>query len=481
MKKSLHDGKARGLKGFGRRAAVLLLCLLLAVSGLSGALSAAAKEAWEFPDVSEAAWYYPSLSRILEERPGTIDGMGDGSFQPSGTTTRAQFVKMLCSFSGDSAKEDFLPEYGNGSGFSDVSGWSAPYVDWASRSGIVSGISPERFAPGNSITRQEIASILCRYHQMRSGYRASYLSDALSGFSDAASVSSWASVSMKWAVSNGIVNGYSGGRLGPRGNATRAEVVAMLCNYLDLMQVYEAQGADYDRREGAWIVGEEPEVPEPPEEKPWFEPRWTEKNGATVIDAPFIDQRVKYPTGCESVSAVMALQYFGVDISVERFIDNYLPRGNAPHYNASGQYVCCDPELAFPGNPYSTSGWGCYAPVITGCLNRIVDSGKLDVRELHGESLDSLCGQYVDKGIPVILWATVGMQPPVTDSVCLIEGTNRRFVWLYPMHCLLLVGRDSTSYYFNDPMSGKCARYSKSAVERAYSGISKQAIVLLPK
>ena len=40
-----------------------------------------------------------------------------------------------------------------------------------------------------------------------------------------------------------------------------------------------------------------------------------------VLDAPFIDQREKYPTGCESVSAVMALQYAGVDITVEEFID----------------------------------------------------------------------------------------------------------------------------------------------------------------
>ena len=28
-----------------------------------------------------------------------------------------------------------------------------------------------------------------------------------------------------------------------------------------------------------------------------------------------------YPTGCESVSAVMALQYAGVDITVDTFID----------------------------------------------------------------------------------------------------------------------------------------------------------------
>lgn len=51
---------------------------------------------------------------------------------------------------------------------------------------------------------------------------------------------------------------------------------------------------------------------------------------STLLDAPFIDQRDKYPTGCESVTAVMALQYAGVEVSVEEFIDGYLPQGNTP-------------------------------------------------------------------------------------------------------------------------------------------------------
>ena len=57
---------------------------------------------------------------------------------------------------------------------------------------------------------------------------------------------------------------------------------------------------------------------------------------STLLDAPFIDQRDKYPTGCESVTAVMALQYAGVDVTVEEFIDQYLPQGEAPHQDATG-------------------------------------------------------------------------------------------------------------------------------------------------
>lgn len=93
---------------------------------------------------------------------------------------------------------------------------------------------------------------------------------------------------------------------------------------------------------------------------------------STLLDAPFIDQRDKYPTGCESVTAVMALQYAGVEVSVEEFIDGYLPQGNAPYTDESGTLVGANPWEEFLGSPYSESGWGCYAPVIAGALEQLL-------------------------------------------------------------------------------------------------------------
>ena len=43
-----------------------------------------------------------------------------------------------------------------------------------------------------------------------------------------------------------------------------------------------------------------------------------------IIQVPYIDQSVKYPTGCESVSTVMLLQYLGYKVTVDEFIENYL-------------------------------------------------------------------------------------------------------------------------------------------------------------
>lgn len=200
------------------------------------------------------------------------------------------------------------------------------------------------------------------------------------------------------------------------------------------------------------------------------------------INAPFIDQRDKYPTGCESVTAVMALQYAGIDISVEDFIDYYLPQGNAPHYDQWGDYVGADPRQAFLGSPYSEEGWGCYAPVIAGAVEQVLQDRQvtdLQVKELEGTTLSTLCREYVEKGTPVMLWATIDMEPPTLSTEYMLEDTGEMFTWIYPLHCLLLVGEDGDSYYFNDPLAGKNVSYDKDQVETAYQGVGMQAVVLV--
>ena len=42
------------------------------------------------------------------------------------------------------------------------------------------------------------------------------------------------------------------------------------------------------------------------------------------IEVPYLDQSHYYPTGCESVSTVMLLQYLGYRVSVDEFIRDYL-------------------------------------------------------------------------------------------------------------------------------------------------------------
>lgn len=82
----------------------------------------------------------------------------------------------------------------------------------------------------------------------------------------------------------------------------------------------------------------------------------------TLISVPYIDQSVKYPTGCESVSTVMLLQFLGVSITVDEFIENDLKKEAFETRN--GELFGPDPRECFVGSPYDDESFGCYAPVI---------------------------------------------------------------------------------------------------------------------
>ena len=201
---------------------------------------------------------------------------------------------------------------------------------------------------------------------------------------------------------------------------------------------------------------------------------------AVILDVPYINQRERYPTGCESVSTVMALQYVGVDITVDEFVDNYLAMGTLPATGINGEKIGCDPWEAFPGSPYSQYGYGCYAPVIVSAVNKFIDSNTFEVQELYGKPIEELCKDYIDKEIPVVFWATIDMKPAQITNSWTDEATGKRINWVAPMHCLLLVGYDDNFYYFNDPWQRKACAYRKSVVKAAYEGMFEQAIVIKP-
>ena len=189
-----------------------------------------------------------------------------------------------------------------------------------------------------------------------------------------------------------------------------------------------------------------------------------------IIQAPFISQLGRYPTGCESVSSVMALNYAGYSTSVDDFIDKYLDKKPWPF----------DPNETFGGNPRLTSGWGCYTPVIQKAMNRILSGKKDYALDVSGMSIPELCSEYIDNDIPVIFWGTIDMAPPYQGKTWTYNGKS--ITWIAPLHCLLLVGYDDNNYIFNDPLKTNAPTYySKESVELAYNGISKQAMVIKEK
>ena len=198
-------------------------------------------------------------------------------------------------------------------------------------------------------------------------------------------------------------------------------------------------------------------------------------NGKVLINVPTIHQFPEYPTGCEVVTAVMALKYVGEKIGVENFIDNCLER-SSKFYWQDGKHYGPSPYEYFLGDPRSENSYGCMAPVIKKALTRHFGSSDRVV-DTTGADLSALCRTYIDEGIPAIVWASIGMVK-ITDgpSWTLPDGT--KYTWPSNEHCLLLVGYDANKYYFNDPYTGKTVGYAKSVSEKRYEQLGKQSLAI---
>lgn len=193
-----------------------------------------------------------------------------------------------------------------------------------------------------------------------------------------------------------------------------------------------------------------------------------------IIQVPYIDQSMKYPTGCESVSTVMLLQYLGYDISVDEFIADYLEMKDFEE--REGQLFGADPNLYFCGSPYDKDSFGCYAPVICKALEKAVGD-KYDIINETDTPTEELIKKYIDADIPVIFWACINMREPIVGPEWRLLDSGEIFTWISNEHCMLLVGYDEKGYYFNDPHENRgLIHYDKELVENRHRAQYSMAV-----
>ena len=192
------------------------------------------------------------------------------------------------------------------------------------------------------------------------------------------------------------------------------------------------------------------------------------------IQVPYIDQSVKYPTGCESVSAVMLLQYLGYEISVDEFISKYLECRDMEM--REGVLYGPDPNECFCGSPYDEDSYGIYA----GGLKKALDKAAGDrycFEDESGTPIEELLRKYIDQDMPVIFWACINMRKEIPGPEWKLLDTGERFLWTSNEHCMLLVGYDEENYYFNDPYDNNgVIGYSKQLVEKRHSAQHSMAL-----
>ncbi|MBD5155419.1 MAG: hypothetical protein HDT15_10255 [Oscillibacter sp.] len=204
-----------------------LTALLLAMVMVLGLTGTAFAEETEYTDVPD--WAKEYVDAVTEA--DLIDGKTATTFAPGENMTRADLVEALYRLAGKPAVSGENP-------FTDVDD-NAAYknaVIWASQQGIVGGkdTAGTVFDPTGDVKRQEIAKILNIFaaKQMKKDSLTNRI-DELSGYPDAADVASWAKEYMNWAVASEFITGTTGNKLDPKGTATRAQVAAIICRYID--------------------------------------------------------------------------------------------------------------------------------------------------------------------------------------------------------------------------------------------------------
>ena len=179
-----------------------------------------------FTDVTKN-WAYPGIQYCVTH--GIMGGMGDGTFAPTGTTTRAQIVQILYNLEGTPAVSGTTP-------FTDLTAnWYKPAILWAYQNNVVAGKSPTTFDPEGPVTREQIAVILTQYMFHVLKMERTWTPADLSTFPDGANVSGWAKEAMQDAVALGLINGTKASDglvyLDPQGSATRQQVATILMNF----------------------------------------------------------------------------------------------------------------------------------------------------------------------------------------------------------------------------------------------------------
>ena len=171
-------------------------------------------------------WAYQYIVYVKEN--GLMNGMSPDLFGPNYPMTRAMFVAVLNRLTGENTTGYTNP-------YSDVSdgAWYESVVAWAAAKQIVSGIGDSRFAPEDSVTREQAAVMMARLMQYLHLDTAAVT--ALT-FSDSASISPWAQDDVALMAAKGILTGKDNNLLDPQAKTTRAEAAAILTRFSRLMQ-----------------------------------------------------------------------------------------------------------------------------------------------------------------------------------------------------------------------------------------------------
>ncbi len=179
-------------------------------------------------DMPVSAWYNEAVNHVVKN--GWMKNCENGYFHPEEKATRGELVQAIWMMEGKTVTDAAIT-------FSDVAVDSeyAEAIRWAAAEGIASGYTEELFGPEDSMTRQQMASILYNYAQYKGkGFTGAWM--FLLNYEDRNQISEYAYEPLCWMTMKGVMNGVGNGRLDPKGTVTRAQLASVLQNYNAVMK-----------------------------------------------------------------------------------------------------------------------------------------------------------------------------------------------------------------------------------------------------
>ncbi len=135
--------------------------------------------------------------------------------------------------------------------FIDLAGhWSQEWIEQAVAAGIVAGFTDRTFRPDQTVTRQDLITMLMRVGELQNetsaiqaGQEDQGKETQLARFKDAASISGYAQQAVEQAIAAGWISGYSDGSFRPQGAMLRVELATVLARIASLHSIGKEQGA----------------------------------------------------------------------------------------------------------------------------------------------------------------------------------------------------------------------------------------------
>ena len=210
---------------------------------------------------------------------GLLSGTSATTFSPNTGMTRGMFVTALGRLAGVD------PTDYQASMFTDVKedAYYAPYVNWAAKTGVVSGTTDTTFAPDTNINREQMAVIMKNY-ATKLGYTIPKTLEVVN-FADSAGISSWAKEAVKSMQQAGILAGKTNNCFDPAGTATRAEVATVLRRFVEIVIDPQTANGWVQNDSGEWSYYKNGDLVKGwlSNDQKWY---WLDKNtGKTVLSA----------------------------------------------------------------------------------------------------------------------------------------------------------------------------------------------------